>query len=232
MRKTTNGALGVLALWALAACQPGAPAEPGVSGPAGESARVVAVIDGDTIDVVLAGGRTERVRYIGVNTPERDQPCYAEATAANAALVADQTVTLVEDVSETDPNGRLLRYVYVDDVFVNAQLVADGYAEAREYPPDTAQAEALEALEAEARAVQRQCHATGVFGPAAPAPYVCADGQPCIKGNRNAEGALYYHFPGCGAYPRTEINEAAGERWFTSSAEAEAAGWQRAPNCP
>ncbi len=95
----------------------------------GETALVVDVIDGDTIDVRL-GGDTYRVRYIGVNTPERDEPCYFEATAANAVLVEGQTVTLVRDVSETDRYGRLLRYVYAGPVFVNAELVAQGYAEA------------------------------------------------------------------------------------------------------
>lgn len=130
--------------------------------PPGDRATVTRVIDGDTIDVRL-GGSTARVSYVGINTPERDEPCYARATAANAALVEGQTVTLVRDVSDTDPYGRLLRYVYVGSVFVNAELVEDGYAEAGYYPPDTAYKAYFDDLEAGAQAAGRGCHPTGVF---------------------------------------------------------------------
>lgn len=62
--------------------------------------------------------------------------------------------------------------------------------------------------------------------------YVCDGGQACVKGNINSDGERIYHFPGCASYNRTEIDESKGERWFTSSAEAEAAGWRKAGNCP
>lgn len=69
-----------------------------------------------------------------------------------------------------------------------------------------------------------------------PAPvsggYVCGDGSACIKGNINSDGERIYHFPGCGSYTRTQIDTSKGERWFTTSGEAEAAGWRRAQNCP
>lgn len=131
----------------------------------GDYGEVVRVLDGDTIGVRIGGQVVPvRVRYIGVNAPETHGLCGAEATAANAGLVSGQTVRLVKDVSETDPYGRLLRYVYVGEVFVNAELVAQGYAEAVEYPPDTAQATYLESLEQQARAANLNCYATGVFG--------------------------------------------------------------------
>lgn len=76
----------------------------------GVTARVTRVIDGDTIDVEISG-QTYRVRYVGVNTPERDEECYAEAVAANAALVEGRTVRLEFDTSDTDRFDRLLRYV-------------------------------------------------------------------------------------------------------------------------
>lgn len=128
----------------------------------GETGNVVGVIDGDTIDVMLNGQRV-RVRYIGVNTPERDEACYAEATAANAALVQGKTVTLVKDRSETDVYDRLLRYVYVGDIFVNAQLVASGYAEAVLYQPDDAHYNEFLNLERQARSANLGCHPTGIF---------------------------------------------------------------------
>lgn len=146
-----------------ASCTISSGASPGNSGGvAGENARVTRVIDGDTIDVRI-GDSGYRVRYIGVNTPERDEACYAEATDANAILVRDQTVTLVKDTSETDQYGRLLRYVYVGDTFVNASLVRDGWAESVEYPPDTARASEFRGLERDAAAANRGCHPSGIF---------------------------------------------------------------------
>ena len=128
----------------------------------GETARVTDIIDGDTIDVDI-NGVGYRVRYIGVNTPESDESCYDDATDANANLVAGQTVTLVRDSSNTDRFGRLLRYVYVGNVFVNAQLVQDGWAEAVEYPPDTANADQFHQLETQAARSNIGCHHTGIF---------------------------------------------------------------------
>lgn len=222
----------------LAACDPPSDMPPTTTPPptggAGETATVLDIIDGDTIDVQFTDGREERVRYIGVNTPERGEPCYAEATRANAALVKEQTVTLIKDTSETDKNGRLLRYVFAGNVFVNAELVRQGYAEAKRYPPDVAFAKDFETLEDEARLANRACHATGIFGGHTPAgePVFCEGEVACIKGNINQQGEQYYHFPGCGSYEKTQINESNGERWFNNSPEAEAAGWTRAPDCP
>ncbi|MBZ0302222.1 MAG: thermonuclease family protein [Anaerolineae bacterium] len=135
----------------------------GGSAPAtGEQVTVLRVIDGDTIDV-QRNNETERVRYIGMNTPERDEPCYAEATRANAALVEGKQVILVKDTSETDRYGRLLRYIYVGGVFVNARLVEEGYAEVVSYPPDTGRFTDFRQLEQQAQAANRGCHPTGIF---------------------------------------------------------------------
>ncbi len=101
----------------------------------GGTALVTNIVDGDTIDVRL-NGQEVRVRYIGVDTPERGEACYAEATSYNRRLVSNKTVRLVKDVSETDRYGRLLRYVWVGDTFVNLALVQAGYAEAKYYAPD------------------------------------------------------------------------------------------------
>lgn len=156
----------VVSLLALAGCaelEQLAPTEiPVTSEAGGVVATVTHVIDGDTIDVRL-DGKTVRVRYIGIDSPERDEACYNLATAANASLVQGQRVTLVRDVSDTDTYGRLLRYVYVGEVFVNAELVADGYAESRWYEPDTAQQPYLDSLERAAKAAGRGCYPTGVF---------------------------------------------------------------------
>lgn len=116
-----------------------------------DTALIVRVIDGDTIDI--EGGY--RVRYIGIDTPEKDEIFYSEATEANRRLVEGKKVRLEKDVSATDRYGRLLRYVWVDSRMVNAELVKLGMAEAKAYPPDTKYQGYFERLEKEARTARR-----------------------------------------------------------------------------
>lgn len=110
------------------------------------AATVTRVVDGDTIVVRLGTGREERVRYIGIDTPEVGDPCAQAATDANARMVEGERIRLVRDVSERDRYGRLLAYVYRarDDLFVNEELVRQGHAEAKRYAPDTRFAQQLE----------------------------------------------------------------------------------------
>ena len=122
--------------------------------PAPETATVTRVIDGDTI-VIDTG---QEVRYIGIDTPEIHPAPEAygdEAWKANRQLVEGKEVRLEQDVSETDKYGRLLRYVYVGEIFVNGKLVELGLAEAKSYPPDTRNQQHLEWLEAVAREAGR-----------------------------------------------------------------------------
>ncbi len=119
-------------------------------------ATVVRVVDGDTI-IVEIDGEEYRVRYIGINSPElanngRPAEDYAEKAAEyNAELVEGQMVVLERDVSDTDQYGRLLRYIWLGDTLVNAELVRQGLADARYYNPDTARQETLNAAEDGAR---------------------------------------------------------------------------------
>lgn len=129
-------------------------------------ARVVRVVDGDTI-VVRIEGRDYRVRYIGVDTPETVHPDLPvewmgpEASAANAQMVAGKTVYLEKDVSEVDQYDRLLRYVFLaDGTFVNAELVRLGYAQVSTYLPDVKYVELYLEMQREARAAGR-----GLWGP-------------------------------------------------------------------
>jgi micrococcal nuclease len=137
----------------------------GRGGPSGTvfgHAQVVRVVDGDTIRVRI-GDRMERVRYIGIDTPESVKPgtpvqCFAKrASAANAALVAGRQVRLVADVEQRDRYGRLLAYVYrePDGAFVNARLVRDGFARTLTIPPNVAHAAELARLAAQARGAER-----------------------------------------------------------------------------
>jgi micrococcal nuclease len=98
---------------------------------------VTGIIDGDTIDVKI-NEQIYRLRYIGINTPERNETFYEQASLSNQNLVYLKSVTLIKDISETDRYSRILRYVIVGDVFVNYELVRQGYAQASTYPPDVA----------------------------------------------------------------------------------------------
>lgn len=157
--------LGIMLILVLSACQvtTGTNNQGDTSNTSGnETGRVVRVIDGDTIDVNI-NGQIYRIRYVGVNTPEHDEPCFDEATEANRRMVEGQTVRLVRDVSNTDIYDRLLRYVYVGDTFVNWELVAQGYAEAVLYRPDKRYYEDFLRLESQASLANLGCHPSGIF---------------------------------------------------------------------
>jgi endonuclease YncB( thermonuclease family) len=113
----------------------------------GERITVARVVDGDTVE--LADGR--RVRYIGINTPERGQPLYEEATDANRRLVEGQAAWLALDVQPVDQYGRTLAYLWVGDRFVNLEMVRQGYANAYTAPPNVRYSEAFRAAEQQAR---------------------------------------------------------------------------------
>ena len=107
---------------------------------------VIKVIDGDTI--VIEGGNY--VRYIGIDSPEKNETYYTEAIQVNKKMVEGKRVRLQKDISDKDKYGRMLRYVYIDDVLINAEMVRLGYARAEAYPPDTNYQVYLEAMEQEA----------------------------------------------------------------------------------
>jgi micrococcal nuclease len=129
-----------------------------------QEALVLRVVDGDTIVVELEGKRYS-VRYIGIDTPETHHPIEGasylgfEATDANRALVGEgEMVTLQRDISETDIYDRLLRYVWVDEVLINAELVRMGLARVRFYEPDMLYQAQIEAALAEAREAELGLH--------------------------------------------------------------------------
>lgn len=104
-------------------------------------ALVVRVVDGDTIHVRV-DGHVEKVRYIGVNTPEvhhpskGEEPGGREAHAVNRRLVEGKRVRLELDVQSRDRYGRLLAYVWIGDTMINAELVRLGYAQVMTVPPN------------------------------------------------------------------------------------------------
>ena len=121
---------------------------------------VVRVVDGDTIHVRV-GTRVEKVRYIGVNAPEVHHPTKGvepggrEAAAVNRRLVQDQAVRLELDVQERDRYGRLLAYVWIGGVMINAELVRLGYAQVMTVPPNVRYQEMFLKLQREAHQAGR-----------------------------------------------------------------------------
>jgi len=122
------------------------------------AAVVERAVDGDT--VVLVGG--ERVRYIGVDTPELHhprkpvQPYAREAMEFNRRLVEGKKVRLELDVEPRDKYGRTLAYVFLEDGrFVNAELLKEGYAQLLTIPPNVRYADLFVGLQKQAREAKR-----------------------------------------------------------------------------
>lgn len=202
--------------------------------------KVSRVIDGDTIEI--EGG--ERVRYIGIDTPETVDPrkpvqCFGvEASNKNKELVEGKTVRLEKDVTDRDKYNRLLRYVWVGDTFINLELVKQGFAYSYSYPPDIKYQDQIVAAQQEAEknknGLWNACPLDASKSATVPEEEVTQKetaGDCAIKGNISTSGEKIYHLPGCGSYEKTKIEENRGEKWFCSESEAQAAGFRKALNC-
>ncbi len=202
---------------------------------------VVKVVDGDTIDIEL-DGEVERLRLIGINTPETVDPrkpveCFGrEASDKTKSLLSGKKVALESEQSqdERDKYGRLLRYVFLeDDTNFNLLMIREGYA--YEYTYDLPYKYQVEFKQAQKYAEENNI---GLWGKicegqtsVTTAPAENIPGSCNIKGNINAKKERIYHAPGCGSYDKTVIDESAGEKWFCSEQDALDAGWRKALNC-
>ena len=125
-----------------------------------QGSKVKRIIDGDTIELING----ERVRYIGIDTPETYPPrgpqYYGqEATEANRKLVAGKRIKMEFDVDKKDRYGRTLAYIFVDTIFVNAELLRLGYAKTYFFPPNIRYFVLFTKLENEAKEAGR-----GIWG--------------------------------------------------------------------
>jgi micrococcal nuclease len=114
-------------------------------------ATVTFVVDGDTVELL----DKTRVRLIGIDSPERGDHYYSEARSKLVELIQNKEIRLEKDVSETDRYGRLVRYIYLGEMFVNLEMVRSGYAKAYTYPPDIKYSSQIAAAERETREAQR-----------------------------------------------------------------------------
>lgn len=116
------------------------------------------VVDGDTVEVSW-DGKTEKIRLIGVDTPESVHPDAAQnnelgktASEYSKKQLEGRTVLVEVDVEERDKYGRILGYAYFEDgTFYNGKLVADGYAKVATYPPNVRWVELFKHLQTDAR---------------------------------------------------------------------------------
>lgn len=223
-----------------------------------EEVKVVRVVDGDTIEAEI-NGKTEPVRYIGIDTPETVDPrkpvqCFGvEASKKNKELVEGKMVRLEKDITERDKYNRLLRYIWLGDTLINQALVEQGFAKSYSYPPDIKYQDRFVAAEKKAREDKLGLWTACVLGAtsntpipspqdlerqygfvsgSSPQPTPASNPSCTIKGNISTSGEKIYHMQGCGSYAKTQIDEKRGERLFCSESEAQSAGWRKALNCP
>ena len=201
------------------------------------------VIDGDTVEI-----RGTRIRIQGIDAPEMDDSCLRPDGTAWACGVwsmqaardrFDGRILQCEDLGERTW-GRVVARCLYGEVDVAAAMVKKGAARAcPRFAQQHAHSRGYIDIERGAAAEGR-----GIFdGTPPPLAGFCRTGggerqaavtQPgersdcVIKGNINAEGERIYHLPGQRFYGVTRINEAAGQRWFCTEAEARAAGWRPA----
>ena len=114
--------------------------------------KVIRVVDGDTF-VVDYNGTEEKVRLIGIDTPESVHPDADRNTAAGItasdytkSLLKGKSVELEFDVQQRDKYGRLLAYAYVDGYMLNKKLLQDGYAVIATYPPNVKYVDEFKAI--------------------------------------------------------------------------------------
>lgn len=191
--------------------------------PEGETveAKVVSVVDGDTIRVMIDGTEYP-VRYIGIDCPETKHPSKPAtatgkaASAANADLVGGMTVLLERDASPTDRYDRLLAYVWVGDVMVNEELVRLGWAESKAYPPDTKYQKRFDSAEQAARLARRGMWAVEVVPTPTPKARKAIGGGVVISDLD--KGEEYVEIENTGTEPvnlsRWRLLSERGDQWF------------------
>lgn len=238
----------VAVIWVLSACQQ-ASAEiptqlsftdlfreaaelPCISGQAGTAARVVKVVDGDTI-VVDINGVQEDVRYLDVDTPElraSDPRPGLTASDLNSQLVMGRDVTLVADGQDRDDYGRLLRHVLMDGQLTSYILIRSGNAST--FLRDAQTLCAAELQQAMLAAMRERLGIWQNVPDPEPGYGLCPTGcqQPptgcAVKGNINSKQEKIYHLPAERDYADVEIDPAHGELWFCTIEEAVASGWR------
>ncbi|HEX6945795.1 MAG TPA: lamin tail domain-containing protein [Acidimicrobiia bacterium] len=152
--------------------------------PGAETATVVSITDGDTLEIRLSSGVVDDLRIIGINTPERGECFAAEAAAVLEWLTPiGSTVWLTRDVSDRDQYDRLLRDVWVGSLNVGEEMIRRGAALARDYPPDISMSERFHAAQEEAKTARLGLWAPDACGPSAGYDLVIVEIEADAPGN-------------------------------------------------
>lgn len=181
------------------------------------SGKVDKVFDGDTFQ--LATGK--RVRLMGLDAPELNECGGPEAKAYLSELILNQNVGLSQQATEA--YGRDLAIVNQGDIFINGKMMEAGWGRP-DYRKNTFREEMTEDYH------QAQKSGKGLWG-------MCVSANPpsakcTIKGNIDtATGKKIYHTKSCSQYDEVELNQAFGEKWFCSEADASEAGFKKAMSC-
>lgn len=120
--------------------------------------KVISVVDGDTFKIMYEG-KEEKVRLIGIDTPESVHPDKSKNTEYGIQvsnyvkeLIEEKEVKLEFDVSQRDKYGRLLAYVYLENnEMLNEKLLKEGYAKISTYPPNVKYVEQFTKIQEESR---------------------------------------------------------------------------------
>ena len=183
--------------------------------------KVLRVIDGDTLLVDVEGSK-EKVRLIGVNTPETRHPEIGaqyfgkEASRYTEGRLQGKRVRLETDVEERDQYGRLLAYVWLGDELFNATLIEEGMAQVMTVPPNEHYRDRFQQLQNEARK-----KGVGMWKEKGREGRDVEDCSGEIKGNITGDGDRIYHTR---ESPQYEVTQP--ERWFCTEKEAKAAGFR------
>jgi micrococcal nuclease len=198
------------------------------------------VIDGDTIKI----DDDIRVRFIGINAPDKGECFYEESRDFTKKLLENQEVRLEKDISEKDIYDRLLRYVILinpdleeNNLLINDYLVRQGYAQSVASSPDSRYRDLLSSAQEEAirenHGLWNKCDYERENEELREQDSLPSDPKCTIKGNISEKGyGMTYLIPGCDNYNLTKIDPRKGEGYFCTEKEAESAGFRKATNCP
>lgn len=177
---------------------------------------VTQIVDGDTI--ILEDNR--EVRLLGIDTPEKGQFYFSEASNKTAELVLGKSVSLEYDVTKKDMYNRDLAHVWLGEKLINLELVGLGFAQIYTVPPNVKYVDVI--LEAQKNARNNNL---GLWGNAELSKQI----EGCkIKGNISVNQEKIYHMPGQMYYEKTTISEQKGEKWFCTELDALDNGFRKA----
>lgn len=181
---------------------------------------VAEVYDGDT----FVTAEKQKVRIAGVDAPELGLCGASEAKKTLEDMILNKKVQM--KVIYKDPFFRLVSMVYVDDKFVNLEMLKSGWA----YSHNVSRESASELLAASQESSKNKI---GIFSTKCSQEINPTNLKCNIKGNRRSGTKdLIYHYPGCGQYTNTTVQLYLGDQWFCSIKEAEKAGYTKAQLCP